>query len=92
MVQQQHPKIFTTSRKSYYHYIETTQDNRTNIGYDYEGNIFKNTLSDLTLNGDSTRTSILASLETVVFRLIENTKDIRNFMNYMVPKNNKYVR
>jgi len=34
----------------------------------------------------------LNSIEKVVFRLIETTKNIRNFVNYRVPKNNKYVR
>lgn len=84
--------MFTTGRKSYYDYINSRQDNRTNTGFDYEGKIFEKTLSDVTLSGDKTRTSILKSLEKVVHRLIETTKDIRNFMNYRVPKNNKYVR
>jgi hypothetical protein len=68
------------------------QDERTNVGFDYEGMIFQKTLSDVTLNGDRTRMGILKSLEKVIYRLVESTKDIRNFMNYRVPKNNKYVR
>ena len=84
--------MFNTQRKSYHDFIQSTQDNRTNVGFDYEGNIFQKTMSDITLSGDDNRKSILSSLEKVIFRLIETTKDIRNFMNYRVPKNNKYVR
>jgi hypothetical protein len=84
--------MFTTEKKSYYDYIESNQDNRTNVGFDYEGQIFEKTLSSITLGGDSNRTSMIASMEKVVFRLIESTKWIRNFVNYRVPKNNKYVR
>jgi hypothetical protein len=84
--------MFTTNRKSYYDYIGSVQDNRPNAGFNYEGQIFQKTLSDLTLGGDQNRMDILASLETSVYNLIEMTKGIRNFVNYRVPKNNTYVR
>lgn len=84
--------MFNTERKSYYEYIESTEDNRTNVGFNYEGKIFEKTLSSITLSGDNNRKSILDSIEKVVFRLVETTKNIRNFVNYRVPKNNKYVR
>jgi hypothetical protein len=84
--------MFTTERKSYKDYINSTQDQRPNTGFDYENQIFNKTLSSVTLGGDSNRMSILASLEKTVYRLIETTKGIKNFMNYRVPKNNKYVR
>lgn len=84
--------MFTTSRKSYYDYINSTEDKRSNVGFNYEGKIFEKTLSSVTLDGDNNRKSILKSLEKVVFNLVEKTKDIKNFFNYRVPKNNKYVR
>lgn len=84
--------MFTTERKSYYDYINSTEDNRPNVGFDYEGKIFDKTLSSVTLDGDNNRKSILKSLERVVYRLVETTKNIKNFVNYRVPKNNKYVR
>ena len=84
--------MFTTGRKSYYEYINSQQDQRINTGFDYEGKIFEKTLSTVTLDGDKNRSLILTSLEKVVYRLVETTKDIKNFMNYRVPKNNKYVR
>ena len=84
--------MFTSERKSYYEYINSKQDNRINTGFDYENKIFEKTLSSITLSGDKNRSLILSSLEKVVYRLVETTKGIKNFMNYRVPKNNKYVR
>jgi len=84
--------MFNTERKSYYDFIASQNDKRGNIGYDYEGNIFRKTMSRLVYNGDENRSSILSKMEKVIFNLIEKTKDIRNFFNYTVPKNNKYVR
>lgn len=84
--------VFTTDRKSYYDFIKTKNDNIPNAGFDYEGKILKKSLSNITYNGDENRTTILMSVEKVIFNLIESTKRIRNFRNYIVPKNNKYVR
>lgn len=84
--------VFTTDRKSYYDFIKTKNDNIPNAGFDYEGKILKKSLSNITYNGDENRTTILGSIEKVIFNLIESTKRIRNFRNYIVPKNNKYVR
>jgi hypothetical protein len=81
-----------SERKSYYEFINSQNDKRNNVGYAYEGNIFKRTLSRLVYNGDENRSYILAKIEKVVFTLIEKTKGIKNFVNYTVPKNNKYVR
>ncbi len=84
--------MFNTERKSYHEYIGSTQDRRSNTGFDYEGRILEKTMSSITLDGDTTRKNILGSIERVIFRLVETTKNIRNFVNYRVPKNNKYVR
>jgi hypothetical protein len=84
--------MFNTERKSYYEYIGSTEDRRSNTGFNYEGRILEKTMSSITLGGDASRKNILESIEKVVFRLIETTKNIRNFVNYRVPKNNKYVR
>lgn len=84
--------MFNTERKSYYDYINSTRDDRSNVGFDYEGKIFDKTMSSITLGGDKNRKSMLNSIEKVIYNLIETTKSIRNFINYRVPKNNKYVR
>lgn len=79
-------------KQSWYEFIESQNDDRTNKGFDYEGKIFENTLSNQVINGDSNRVDILASIERVVYQLFETTKYIKNYINYTVPKNNKYVR
>lgn len=81
-----------TERKSYHEFINTQNDKRNNIGFEYEGKIFERSMSRLVYNGDENRSYILAKIEKVVFTLIEKTKGIKNFINYTVPKNNKYVR
>ena len=78
--------------QSWYEFIESQNDDRSNKGFDYEGKIFEKTLSNQVINGDSNRVDILASIERVVYRLFESTKYIKNYINYTVPKNNKYVR
>ena len=86
------PDIFVTGRKSYYDFINSKNDQRNNVGFEYEGQIFANSLSNVTYNGDNNRMTILSSIENVMFNMIESVKRIRNFRNYIVPKNNKYVR
>lgn len=77
---------------SIYKYIFSQNDRRLNNGFNYEGKIFEKTLSRRTLAGDDTRSSILSKIEKVIFQLIEETKKIKNFVNYTVDKDNKYVR
>ena len=80
------------NKQSWYEFIESQNDDRTNKGFDYEGRIFEKTLSNQVTNGDTNRVDILASIERVVYQLFETTKYIKNYINYTVPKNNKYVR
>lgn len=79
-------------KKSWYDFINTQNEIRSNVGFDYEGKIFEKTLSNQIINGDKNRTDILASIERVIYTLFETTKYIKNYINYTVPKNNKYVR
>jgi hypothetical protein len=80
------------NKQSWYEFIESQNDDRSNKGFDYEGKIFEKTLSNQIINGDNNRVDILASIEKVVYKLFETTKYIKNYINYTVPKNNKYVR
>jgi hypothetical protein len=79
-------------KKSWYEFMSSQNDIRSNVGFDYEGKIFEKTLSNPLLGGDQNRMDILASIERVVYSLFESTKYIKNYYNYTVPKNNKYVR
>jgi len=79
-------------KKSWYEFINSQNDIRSNVGFEYEGKIFEKTLSNPLLNGDSNRMDILASIERVIFYWFETAKYIKNYINYTVPKNNKFVR
>jgi hypothetical protein len=79
-------------KKSWFEFIETQDEIRNNVGFDYENKIFEKTLSNQILQGDETRLSILGSIERVVYQLFESTKYIKNYTNYTVRKDNKYVR
>jgi len=59
-------------------------------GYDYKESIMENTMSNVIFR-DPTKESILKELQKVIFALIESVKQIKNFFNYTVPKNNKRV-
>ena len=59
-------------------------------GYDYKERIFEKTMSKVILR-DPVKASILVFFQRVVFALIESTKQITNFVNYTVKKNNKRV-
>jgi hypothetical protein len=80
------------AKKSIYDFIHSQNDKRLNTGFNYEGRIFEKTLSAQVLNGDKDRKDILSSIESIVYQLFETTKYIKNYINYTVPKNNKYVR
>jgi hypothetical protein len=79
-------------KKSWYEFINSQNDIRSNVGFDYEGKIFEKTLSNQVLQGDKNRMDIIESMEKIVYQLFETTKYIKNYINYTVPKNNKYVR
>jgi hypothetical protein len=79
-------------KKSWYEFIQSQNDIRSNEGFNYEGKIFEKTLSNQVMQGDANRIAILASIEKVIYQLFESTKYIKNYINYTVPKNNKYVR
>lgn len=79
-------------KKSWYEFINSQNDIRSNVGFDYEGKIFEKTISNQILNGDANRMDILASIEKVVYNWFEAAKYIKNYFNYTVPKDNKYVR
>ena len=79
-------------KKSWFEFIESQDEIRSNTGFDYEGNIFEKTLSNQIIQGDTNRLEILASIEKVVYQLFETTKYIKNYINYTVKKDNKYVR
>lgn len=59
-------------------------------GFDYKGQILKRTLSNI-IYQDPVKDGILSYFERVVYGLVESTKQIKNFFNYTVKKNNRRV-
>jgi len=59
-------------------------------GFNYKGQVLKRTLSNV-IYRDPIKEGILSYFEKVFFGLIESTKQIKNFFNYTVKKNNRRV-
>lgn len=59
-------------------------------GFDYQHQILKRSLSNV-IYRDPVKDGILHYFQRVVYGLVETTKQIKNFFNYTVKKNNKRV-
>lgn len=70
--------------------VRDSINDNTYEGYDYKDRIFEKTLSNNILK-DPVKEGILLYFQRVVFGLIETTKQIKNFVNYTVKKNNRRV-
>jgi hypothetical protein len=68
---------------------DTVNDNLYN-GFDYQNQILKRSLSNV-IYRDPIKEGILNYFQRVVYGLVETTKQIKNFFNYTVKKNNKRV-
>lgn len=68
--------------------------NRLNVlrnrGFDYEGKMFERSMSPYLFN-DPKRRSILAEYEKIMYFLAQKAKYVKNFYNYTVPKDYKYL-
>lgn len=70
--------------------IRDTQNDNLYDGFDYRDQILKRSLSNV-IYKDPIKEGILNYFERVVYGLIESTKEIKNFVNYTVKRNNKRV-
>ena len=68
------------SKKSWYEMINSENDIRSNVGYDYEGKIFDKTLSNHVTSGDSNRMEILASIEKVIINFLKQQNILRTIL------------
>ena len=68
---------------------DSFNDNLYN-GFDYKDQLLKRSLSNV-LYRDPIKEGILGYYNRVVFGLVETTKQIKNFVNYTVKRNNKRV-
>lgn len=69
---------------------DSINDQNLKNGFDYKDQIFQRSMSNVMFR-DPKRAEILTNLQKVIFALIESVKQIRNFVNYTVPYNNKRV-
>lgn len=76
-------------RQNIYDLMYSANDNAY-AGYDYKGNVLKKSLSNV-LFRDPVKSGILDYFERGFFALIESTKQIKNYFNYTVKKNNRRV-
>jgi len=90
------PKI--SMDKKYYQYdereniydIEETIHDKLYSGFDYKNEILKRSLSNVFYK-DPIKENILSFIDKVIYGLIETTKQIKNFGNFTVKKNNRRV-
>jgi hypothetical protein len=93
-------KQLTQSEEERRYYMFFPDENLTDIrnsindqvynGFDYKDVIFERTMSNI-LFRDPTKAAILSKFNRVVYGVIESVKQIKNYFNYTVPKNNKRV-
>lgn len=76
-------------RNNIFDVMYSTNDNAYQ-GFDYKDKILNKTLSKV-LFRDPVKASILSYFEKGFFALVETTKQIKNYFNYTVPKNNRRV-
>jgi hypothetical protein len=65
--------------------IEHRNDSNIHIGYDYQNNILKNTLSKQLFKNNNTNTFIL-KLQDMVALMFQSKVILRNWFNYTVNK------
>jgi hypothetical protein len=75
---------------SRYKLLETRSDNRKNLGFKYEGQIFKRSMSSYMFL-DPMRSAILAEYEKVFHFALEKVKSIKTFFNYSVDRDEKNI-
>jgi hypothetical protein len=74
------------TKKSLFDKMEHRLDQIQNLGYDYKGKLFQNTLSNVILS-DSKRVGILNQFEKIIYQCIESVKLIKVDFNYTFKKN-----
>jgi hypothetical protein len=70
--------------------VRDAQNDNLYNGFNYREQILRRSLSNV-IYKDPVKEGILSYFERVVYGLIESTKEIKNFVNYTVKRNNKRV-
>lgn len=70
--------------------LEHRNDRIENLGYDYKGKIFENTISKV-ITADPKRKKMLDKIEAMIYDLIEKVKLIKTNINWTVKKDYKKI-
>jgi hypothetical protein len=70
--------------------IRDTQNDDLYEGFNYRFSLLRKSLSNV-IYRDPIKEAILGYYERVVYGLVETTKNIKNYFNYTVKKNNRRV-
>lgn len=70
--------------------LEHRNDRIENLGFDYQGKIFENTISKV-ITADPKRKKMLDKVEAILYELIESVKLIKTNINWTVKKDYKKI-
>lgn len=65
------------NKKSKYYYMSHCNDSYLNLGYEYHGNVYKNTISPELYNSNKNVTNFILKLEVLINYLIDSVKHIK---------------
>ena len=74
------------TNKNLYSVSREVNDDIKNIGYDYEGKVLKNSLSNYLLKNKNI-SEFVEYLEPMITEIIRFPKKLKAFWNYTIPKN-----
>lgn len=80
-----------TNKDSYFDIAEHSQDDIKNYGFNYEGNLFKNSISKIYFS-DNKKDAILTVFDALISYIINQVKMIKKFHNYAMKKNYNKLR
>lgn len=82
--------MYHPSKKSRRYYASHYQDLYTDLGYDYKGHIFENTISKVILKNKNNK-KILSRIERMILMLVESVKQIKTAYMISLDKNDTNV-
>jgi hypothetical protein len=72
-------------KESYYEVAEHIFDDYKNLGYNYNGKLFRNSVSSIYYLDDR-KSGVLSKFENMFLFLIDKVKDIKRARNYAIDK------
>lgn len=73
--------MYKPNKKGLHYHASHAQDNYTNLGYDYRGNILKKSVSKILFLNDSNK-EILLLIDNMISHLVDTVKQVK--LHYMI--------